>query len=232
MHTTMQARMHTRMQAGMLSPGPRRGESGAALLTAMVLMLAVLMTGLAGARTALYGARAAAHERDRLLALQMAEAALADAERDIEGGADPASARAVALAAGLPAAFAQDCAGGRPYDGLCRVEDETEEQAQRLADEEGPAVLYGTFTGRSMPEGEGGLPAWAPRYLIELLPTSGTDHLYRISALGAGAMPSTQAGLQAYYRKPAAAGTPGKRVGWREIGNWADLAATGGGGPR
>jgi len=206
---------------------PRRGERGAALLTAMVLMLAVLMTGLAGARTALYGARAAAHERDRLLALQMAEAALADAERDIEGGASPGSARALALATGLPSAFAEACAGGTPYDGLCTVEDDIEEHAQRLAAGDGPAVRFGSFTGRQLPGNEG-LSADDPRYLIERVPAAGTDHLYRISALGFGVMPSTQAAVQAYYRKPGAAGTPGRRVGWREIGNWAALVDAGG----
>jgi len=203
---------------------PRHDEAGAALLTAMVLMLAVLMTGLAGARTALYGARAAAHERDRLLALQMAEAALADAERDIEGGDNPASARAAALASGLASAFADACAGGAPYEGLCAAEDDVDEHARRLAADEGPAVRYGGFTGRQLPEGGAGLSADIPRYLIERMPTAGPDHLYRISALGVGAMASTQAALQAYYRKPAAAGTPGRRVGWREIGNFAALA--------
>ncbi|MEH6437325.1 pilus assembly PilX family protein [Massilia sp. DD77] len=204
----------------------RKHERGAALLTAMVLMLAVLMTGLAGARTALYGARAAAHERDRLLALQMAEAALADAERDIEGGDNPASARAAAFAAGLASAFAQDCTEGRPYDGLCQAEEDVEEHAQRLADDDGPAVRFGAFTGRRMPEGEGGLPSEAPRYLIERMPAAGTDHLYRITALGTGSMPTTRAAVQAYYRKPATAGTRGRRVGWREIGNWAGMAAS------
>ena len=41
------------METTMRTQPARQEESGAALLTAMVLMLAVLMTGLAGARTAL-----------------------------------------------------------------------------------------------------------------------------------------------------------------------------------
>ena len=216
------------METTMRTQPARQEESGAALLTAMVLMLAVLMTALAGARTALYGARAAAHERDRLLALQMAEAALADAERDIEGGANPATARAAALASGLAAAFADACSGGAPYDGLCAAEDDAEAHAQRLADDDGPAVRYGSFTDRRLPEGEERLSVEMPRYLIERMPAAGADHLYRISALGFGSMPSTRAALQTYYRKPAAAGTHGRRAGWREIGNWAALADAGG----
>lgn len=203
-------------------PGGDR-EQGAALLTAMVLMLAVLMTGLAGARSALYGARACAHELDRLLALRMAEAALADAERDIEGGSDPGSARAAAFATGLASAFAAACDGGTPYDGLCAHESELSRQIARIAAGDGPAVYFGSFTGRHMPQGEGGLPAQAPRYLIELMPAQGAGHLYRITALGTGASPATQAAVQAYYRKPATAGAPGRRIGWREIGNLAAL---------
>jgi len=90
------------------------GQGGIALLTALLLMLAVLMTSIAAARSAINGARSAQHERDRMLALQGAMAALADAERDIDGGSDPGSARAAALAAGQAAAFAAGCRGGTP----------------------------------------------------------------------------------------------------------------------
>ncbi|WP_020652637.1 pilus assembly PilX family protein [Massilia niastensis] len=208
-------------------PMTRRRQGGVALLTALVLMLAVLMTGIAAARTALQGARAAESERDRLLALQMAEAGLADAEADIEGGAAPASARSAALASGDPAAFADGCAGGRPYDGLCRPAAGLARQAELLADPDGPAVRFGAYTGRRMPEGEGGLPAAPPRYLIELMPPGGPGHLYRITALGSGSTEHAQVALQAFYRKPAEAGAAGRRIGWRELGNWAALGGTG-----
>ena len=44
-------------------------QRGVALLTALLLMLAVLMTGIAAARAAIASARVAGHERDRMLAL-------------------------------------------------------------------------------------------------------------------------------------------------------------------
>jgi len=301
-------------------PSPGRRERGVALLTALVLMFAVLMTGISAARGALQGARAAAHERDRVLALQMADAALLDAERDIEGGAQPGSARANAIASGSPDAFVAGCGAGRPYGGLCAPGAAPHETAALLADDDGPAVPFGSHTGASMPGGEGGLPAQAPRYLIELVPappagpappgpplppgqppapgqpggpaappapgqpstpgqptvpgqptipdqppipgeppapgqpltppetpTPGqpsrpaepppgppppgsptmpgpptmSGQLYLITARGVGSMPGTQAALQAYYRKPD--GAPGRRVGWRELGNWSAL---------
>lgn len=208
-----------------LHPTPsRKREGGIALLTALVLMLAVLMTGIATTRGALQGARAAAHERDRVLALQMADAALHDAQQDIEGGAEPGSARANAIAGGSADAFVAGCGGGRPYNGLCIHEADPARLAELLLDDDGPAVMFGSFTGASMPGGEGALPRETPRYLIELMPASPDGRLYRIIARGAGSMPGTHAALQAYYRKPPD-GTPGRRVGWRELGNWSELVA-------
>ncbi|MGF6276095.1 type IV pilus assembly protein PilX [Massilia sp. UYP11] len=201
-----------------------RREGGVALLTALVLMLAVLMTGIASTRGALQGARAAAHERDRVLALQMADAALLDAERDIEGGAEPGSARANAIAGGSADAFVAGCAGGRPYNGLCAHAADPDLLSELLADDDGPAILFGSFTGLSMPDGEGALPLAAPRYLIELMPATPDGQLYRITARGAGSMPGTHAALQAYYRKPPDGGR-GRRVGWRELGNWSEAYA-------
>lgn len=203
----------------------RRGrEHGAALLTALILMLAVLMTGIASTRSALQNARAAEYERDRVLAVQMADAALTDAERDIEGGNAPGSARAAAFAHGQPGAFDNGCRGGTPYNGLCAHDPDPQHHLSILAEDEGPAVVFGTFTGNIMPDGEAGLPSEAPRYLIELMPAGADGHLYRITTRSAGTMPHTHAALQAYYRKPLD-GTPGRRIGWRELGNWSELYA-------
>jgi type IV pilus assembly protein PilX len=197
-------------------PMPRR-QAGIALITALVLMLAVLMTGIASARGALQSTRAAAYERDRALALHMAEAALLDAEHDIDGGAAPDSARANAIRSGSADAFVGACLGARPYNGLCA-------QLARLALDDGPAIPFGTFTGATLPTGEGGLPLETPRYLIELMPASADGQLYRIAARGAGSMAGAGAAVQAYYRLPPG-GAHGRRVGWREIGNWSAVVA-------
>lgn len=205
-------------------PVPVSHQRGIALLSALVLMLAVLMTGIASTRGALQSARAAAHERDRVLAVQMAQAALLDAERDIEGGAAPGSARANAILGGSADAFIGGCLGARPYNGLCAHDADPNRHLAALADDDGPALHFGAYTGAVMPDGEGGLSGAAPRYLIELMPSSAEGALYRISARGAGGMPGTHAALQAYYRKPAD-GAPGRRIGWREIGNWSEMYA-------
>jgi len=199
-------------------------QDGIALITSLVLMLAVLMTGIASARGALQSARAAAYERDRVLAVYMAEAALFDAERDIEGGAAPGSARANAILGGSADAFVGGCLGALPYNGLCAHDADPNRQLAQLAQTDGPAIAYGRFTGAMLPTGEGGLPIEPPRYLIELMPASGEGQLYRIGARGVGGMPGTRAALQAYYRKPPD-GSSGRRVGWREIGNWSVIVA-------
>jgi type IV pilus assembly protein PilX len=197
-------------------------QAGIALVTALVLMLAVLMTGIASTRGALQSARAAAHERDRVLAVQMADAALRDAERDIEGGATLGSARANAILGGSSAAFVGGCLGAFPYNGLCAHDPDPDRYVAVLAEDDGPALIVGGYTGAAIPVGEGGLPNESPRYLIELMPASILGQLYRISARGAGSLPGTHAAVQAYYRKPPD-GSPGRRVGWREIGNWSEL---------
>jgi Tfp pilus assembly protein PilX len=218
-------------------PAGRR-DGGAALVTALFLMLAVLMIGVAAARTALNAEKSARHERDRHIAFQAAEAALADAERDIEGGADPASARAALFAAG--AGFTDGCAGTDAAAlGLCRRADPPAPpvwQAVELAAESGVAVPYGQFTGAAMPTGSGVLPARLPRYIVELVPVAGagTDRFYRITAIGFGTRESTRAVLQSFYRwtdspappsasAPSPVGLPEKRISWREVANWQEL---------
>ncbi|UUZ55346.1 hypothetical protein LP419_06225 [Massilia sp. H-1] len=62
-------------------------QQGAALLAVLGIMLAMMILAVSAMRAALHGERSARAERDRMIALQAAEAALIDAERDIEGAA-------------------------------------------------------------------------------------------------------------------------------------------------
>ena len=69
-------------------------DAGVALVSALIMLIALLAIGAAAAHMALDAGQATRAERDRQMAFQLAEAGLADAQRDIEGGSDPASARA------------------------------------------------------------------------------------------------------------------------------------------
>jgi Tfp pilus assembly protein PilX len=191
---------------------PRR-QRGAVLLTALFLMLAVLMIGVSAARSALNADKSARHDRDRQIAFNAAQAALQDAERDIEGGADPASPRA-ALFAPLSAGFAGDCGQGAASAnlGLCLpalAPAAPVWQALDLGGAGAATVPYGRFTGAVMAVAGGPLPARLPRYIIERVALAGAapSHgaFYRITAIGFGSRDATRVVLQSYYRRPLAA---------------------------
>ncbi|NML62216.1 pilus assembly protein [Massilia sp. RP-1-19] len=195
-----------------LSPHARAG--GAALVTVLFVLIAVLVVAVSAATAALNAEKSARNERDRHIALQAAEAALADAERDIQP-LDPATPRAAMFAAGSALGFVDGC-GKREDDpdlGLCsRVEAPGVPawiSAALAAEDASGAVAYGAFTGAVMPTGAGTLPARAPRYIIELMPfpRAGEDasqpvtNFYRITAIGFGSRRTTKVVLQSFYRK-------------------------------
>lgn len=189
--------------------------TGAALLTALFVLVAVLIIGVSAAQAALNAEKSARNDRDRHIAFQSAEAGLLDAERDIEGGADPGSVRAALFAGGSALGFAEGCGRGQDNAnlGLCAyVPVAPAWQAAELAEADGAAATpYGKFTGAVLPVGGGALPARAPRYVIELMPLvragddagRRADNLYRITAIGFGVRANNQVVLQEFYRKVA-----------------------------
>lgn len=236
------------------TPG-RRGQGGAALVTATVLMLAVMLLGLSSVRAALGDMQSARHERDRQIALLAADAALLDAEREL--AATPATSPRFAALAG--SGFIDGCGtAGTENHGLCTralPPAPPSWQAIDLASDDPALVVYGTYTARELPG-----VARQPRYLIEwvaLNPAYG--RYYRITSIGFGQLPGTRVVLQSFYRKapvlsstsppptlptslpaslpasppaPAGAGPPvppaalpEQRIGWREVANWPALHA-------
>jgi Tfp pilus assembly protein PilX len=197
---------------------PSHGRcGGAVLLTALFVLVAILAIGVSAAQIALNAEKSARNERDRHIAFQAAEAGLADAERDIEGGADPMSARA-AMFDGGALGFVDGCGRDGANLGLCAYLPGAQAAAWQLAElaaPDGATTPYGRYTGEALPTGGGALPARAPRYVIELLPLvragedagQGAHGVYRITAIGFGARPGTQVVLQSFYRKvPAGQG--------------------------
>lgn len=187
---------------------------GAALVTVLFVLIAVLIVAVSAATAALNAEKSARNERDRHIAFQAAEAALADAERDIRA-LDPASPRAAMFAPGSALGFVDGCGkrAGDPNLGLCTRVEAPGVPAwidASLADGDTGAP-YGTFTGASMPTGAGTLPARPPHYIIELMPfpRAGEDasepvaNFYRITAIGFGSRDATRVVLQSFYRKSA-----------------------------
>jgi type IV pilus assembly protein PilX len=192
----------------------KRRAAGLALVTCLVLLSAIMLASVAAAMLATQGERGARLERDRQFAFQAAEAALADAELDIEGGA-PALGRASAFADPAIADYASACGAGdgNAQQGLCLASEEsaawTQVDLSDTAAASARTVAYGRFTGRTWPAGAGPLPRRLPRYLIEALPQhqlgAAADQervwLFRVTAIGFGRHPSMRVVLQSYYRR-------------------------------
>ncbi|HEY4542730.1 MAG TPA: PilX N-terminal domain-containing pilus assembly protein [Noviherbaspirillum sp.] len=193
-----------------------RRQTGASLIVALMMLIAVMVLGAAAAQMALQGEKAARNERERQIAFQAAEAALLDAETDIEDAGDAASSRSTLFAHDSTEGFVADCGSGKanPHLGLClRAEgDKPVWLAVDFLDQSDQArtVPYGHFTGQAFQTGQGVMPARLPRYVIELMPfnmpggdatAEGISYFYRITAVGFGTRESTQVVLQTFYRK-------------------------------
>lgn len=191
----------------------RTREQGSALAVTLFVMLAVLALGVSAAQAALSAEKSARAERDRQLALAAAEAALGDAERDIEGAAGAGSERASYFLPGAHAGFADSCGPrGQANAGLCGYSATAPawKAVDLAADGTGArSVPYGAFTGAAMRTGAGPLPSRLPRYIIEPLPVrlEGEDAsaplpgVFRVTALGFGARDTTRVVVQSVYRK-------------------------------
>jgi type IV pilus assembly protein PilX len=204
-------------------------QQGMVLMAALLVMVMLLLMGVSGARLAIQGEKSARGLRDRDIAMQAAEDALADAERELAGGsADPA--RNALLAAGD--GYAEGCGNGAtaPDLGLCRVTEGEAPAWQQVDIGDGSgasrSVPFGLYTGTAMETGDGFLPFRKPRYVIEQLPlppgaAAGTEHVYRVTAIGFGARGGTEAVLQSTYRRAPPPG--GARIAWREVANYREL---------
>lgn len=189
------------------------GQRGMVLVVSLMLLIMVMLLGVSAAQLGLQGEQAARAERDREIAVLTAEETLADAERDIQDSSD--AARRAAFA-GDDAAFATRCGEGGV--GLRAHVPGAAAPAWQVVDlagrEDGGActAAHGAYTAASMATGEGYLPFRRPRYLIERMQCHqpGDDasagaaphYCYRVTAIGFGARPQTEAVLQSVYSKP------------------------------
>ena len=196
-------------------------EQGIALLVTLLMLIAVLLLGASAARMAMLGEKAARAERDRYVALQAAEDALADAEKEINGSAASAPARTALLAAGNGLGFVPGCGMGadNPALGLCAHAggDAPVWETVDIGDDSAASrsVPFGRFTGAAMETGQGFLPFRRPRYIIERVPyhppgedAASMHYFYRVTAIGFGARESTEVVLQGSYRQADGGGAP------------------------
>lgn len=204
--------MKTTFLPGKYRPSTQRGVS---LIIILILSIAAVLLGTSAAVIALQSEKASRGDRDRQLAFQTAEAALIDAQRDIDTapGADT-NKRLFAFSAdsvlGFPAPDdATICSSDEVNLGLCKgsLGGKPSWLGIDLVTNESVSVPYGHFTGQVIPVGKGALPSALPRYIIELMSynqpgaKAAPSSAYRITAIGFGANKDTHVILQSFYRK-------------------------------
>lgn len=201
-------------------------QRGMSLIVVLLLLVIVSMLGAASMQIANMGEHGARNDRDMQLALQSAEAALIDAEVDLQGTKNVTGTRTKQFKAGNARFPGSGCAKSGTWKGLCALETNANKPAVWLtADYEGGSDVasFGDFTKRDFKSGiEGIQPASPPRYVIEnvtelsavrsgmvtgiyasALPEGGTasgEQLYRVTAMGFGPRSTTQTVLQTIYR--------------------------------
>jgi type IV pilus assembly protein PilX len=176
-------------------------QAGAALITGLIFLVVLTMIGITAARMSTLEERMSGNMRDRAVAMQAAELALRDAERDVTN-AVTASARNIS---GLTD-FSADCGtatGTTADDGLCYSGPGV---ATTIISGNGfsgaiSTTAYGDYTGAT---GITGLSA-QPRYAIEGIkktPPGGGGEVfyYRITARAQGVNPNTVVWLQEVFR--------------------------------
>lgn len=198
---------------------PSSTQRGMALIVSLLMLIVVLLLGTSAAQVSLQGEKASRNERDRQIAFQAAEAALMDAELDIENSPDHTKSRSDLFskdsALGFPGPAEQGCYGGDANRslGLCRHAPDGAIPVWQTVDflddsSTAKSVQFGKFTGQTFQTGKGSLPARLSRYVIELLvytkqaeSAEKTSYFYRVTAIGFGAHDTTQVVLQTFYRK-------------------------------
>jgi len=190
-----------------LSSGTR--QRGFVLLVSLMLLVVLTILGISIISTNTMDEKMAGYFIDRQIALQAAEAALRDAERDMLFSGRIAGTTG----------FIDDCS----TDGLCLPEvdgspiwadlDTNNNLGWKQGNNVGPSVALGTYT--SPPASLATIPnvAAQPRYIIEALSLPGAGGslrvgfgaqqstiIYRVTAVGFGRRSSTRVVLQALYK--------------------------------
>lgn len=204
----------------LLKRAPR--QQGASLIMVMLILIVVTLIGVSAVQVSILGERSARNDRDYQVAFQAAEAALLDAEIDMNG---PGTAtRQNLFVPGNDVAFIDGCGGGNTTSrGLCAL-NATGKPAWltvNFVGADAPVTTFGDFTARTFDaSGAGVKPVARPRYVIEVFPNpevfgnKGSSTLnkssegarppsksYRVTAMGFGPRQDIQVVLQTVFRK-------------------------------
>ena len=170
------------------------------MITGLIFLVVLTLISVTAARMSSLEERMSGNMRDRSLAMQAAEMALRDAERDIRGGAGITRTPAIS---GLTN-FDSACTAGLCYNGPAGTANGTQNWITTpvwsvVNMTAAPSVAYGTNTGAT---GNVALSA-QPRYIIEGIEKNGSGtaiYYYRITVRAQGANANTVVWLQEVYR--------------------------------
>jgi type IV pilus assembly protein PilX len=179
---------------------PVNRQRGVALITGLIFLVVLTLISVTAARMSSLEERMSGNMRDRSLAMQAAEMALRDAERDIRGGAGITRTPGIS---GLTT-FDSACTAGLCYNGPGGNANGTNWNTTPVWNmpnimKVAPSVAYGANTGAT---GIVGLSA-QPRYIIEGIEKNGsgtTVYYYRITVRAQGANANTVVWLQEVYK--------------------------------
>lgn len=181
----------------------RTRPRGFSLITILVMMVVLMSLALAAMNSGVVQERMAGNARDRNIALQAAEAALRDAEQDVEANLSVSSA------------FVSACTGGLCLPPSMTSASPTSKPLWQTIDwgaSAGKSRAYGSATGASALPGVNSQPRYIVEMLPPLAPTAGTSAnvatatddastAFRITARGVGQRASTVVILQSTYIK-------------------------------
>ena len=178
---------------------PANRQHGVALITGLIFLVVLTLISVTAARMSSLEERMSGNMRDRSLAMQAAEMALRDAERDIRGGVGITRASAIS---GLTN-FVPACTDGLCYNGPAGNANGTNWNTTPVwsvvSMTAAPSVKYGSYTGATEIAGLSD----QPRYIIEGIEKNGsgtTVYYYRITVRAQGANANTVVWLQEVYR--------------------------------
>jgi type IV pilus assembly protein PilX len=193
---------------------PHKLQSGVVLVVSLIMLLLLTLIALSGSQSTSLEEKMAGNMRDRNLAFQAAEAALRDAESDINNVRGNALKRISGVTD-----FTSSCGAANGFstaadsdDGLCYAypgsfagsNSNPPTWPTEALMSAPPSVSYGTFTGAAAITG---IPAaQQPRYIIEGLNGMGREcnflihkPCYRVTVRAQGANPNTVVWLQTIY---------------------------------
>ncbi|HYE86974.1 MAG TPA: PilX N-terminal domain-containing pilus assembly protein [Vicinamibacterales bacterium] len=155
-------------------------QRGTVLIIVLMFLTVLMLMATVAVSTGVSEEKLARASRDYNVAFQAAEAALRDARFDLTG----TGSRAPVI---ISNASHTAAAGSCTVTGLCTQASAGGTPVWETVANWTNAVPYGTYTGvQTLPTTGPGAVSQQPRYIIEYIAPSGSQHIYRITARGWG----------------------------------------------